>query len=149
MEIGSEIKQKAFKNVFQKAYINLIYTNNYFRDLHNNIFSQKGIKSQHYNLMRITRGHYPNPVTPGYIKEVMLDKGCDVTRLIDKLVALGYLLRKENKLNKRKYDILLTSKGLELTNILETEIEELTHNLQHMTDEEYELLSVLLDKMRG
>jgi DNA-binding MarR family transcriptional regulator len=149
MEIGKTIKQKKFKSGLEKVYINLFYTTNHFRDLHQPIFSRRGILGQHYNIMRITRGHYPEAVTPGYIKEVMLDKGSDITRLIDKLVNLGFVKRSVNPANKRKLDISLTQTGLLETNAIEIELDSVHQQYNHLTEDEYEKLSDLLDKLRG
>lgn len=149
MEIGKIIRQRKFKTGLEKAYINLIYTTNYFRDLHMSVFKQNGILSQHYNVLRITRGQHPQPVTPGYIREVMLDKGSDVTRLLDKLVSLGYVVRSTNAENKRKLDIKLTESGLKITNGIEKELEKINQNSNFLSEEEYEILSELLDKLRG
>ncbi|MFZ1702932.1 MAG: MarR family transcriptional regulator [Saprospiraceae bacterium] len=149
MDIGKQIKQRKFKSGFEKAYINLLYTTNYFRDLHREVFSKSGILGQHYNILRITRGQYPNVVSPGYIKEVMLDKGRDVTRLLDKLEKMGLIERSVNPLNKRKLDIRLTDKGLNITNQIESELNKLQNKHSLLEEHEYENLSTLLDKLRG
>ncbi len=148
-DIGKQIKQEKFQNNYEKAYINLVFTTNYFRDMYQDLFTKAGILSQHYNILRIARGKYPNSVGPGYIKEVMLDKGRDVTRLCDKLEKLNYIKRIVNSDNKRKLDIFLTDKGLKVTNDIENELKILTQKTRSLTEEEYEILSNLLDKMRG
>lgn len=85
MEIEKEIKQSKFENLLQKAIINLFFTSNFIRDRILCILKDYDIQQQHYNVLRIINGQYPNPVSPGYIKEVMIDKGVDLTRLLDKL----------------------------------------------------------------
>ena len=149
MEIGKHIQQEKFQSNQEKAYINMLFTSNYFRDLYQKIFNKAGLLSQHYNILRIARGKYPESVGPGYIEEVMLDKGRDVTRLVDKLEKLNYLERRVNSDNKRKLDIYLTPKGLEVTNNIEIELKTLNKNRKKLTEDEYELLSNLLDRMRG
>ena len=148
-DIGNSIKQRKFKNGLEKAYINLFYTTNHFRDLHQTVFSKRGILGQHYNVLRIARGQYPEPVSPGYIKEVMLDKGSDVTRLVDKLVLLGFVERSVNGQNKRKLDIKITERGLTETNLIEKEMDLIHENRSNLSEEELEILSGLLDKLRG
>ena len=149
MDIGKIIRQRTFKSGLEKAYINLIFTTNHFRDLHAAVFKKHGILGQHYNVLRITRGQSPNPVTPGYIREVMLDKGSDVTRLVDKLVSLGYVERSINADNKRKLDICITPSGMDVTSDIENELERLNETNNYLTPDEYEKLSDLLDRMRG
>lgn len=149
MDIGKIIRQRKFKSGLEKAYINLMFTTNHFRDLHAAVFKKHGILGQHYNVLRITRGQSPNPVTPGYIRDVMLDKGSDVTRLVDKLVSLGFIERSINAENKRKLDICITTSGLNVTQDIENELEKLNESNNYLTAEEYEILSDLLDRMRG
>ena len=101
---------------------------------------------QHYNVLKIVKGKYPEPTTPSYILEVMLDKKRDLTRLIDKLVEKEYLVRSTNPKNKRSILISITEKGLAITRELE---EMVRRDLQHnLTEEESEIFSNLLDKMR-
>lgn len=149
MEIDKLIRQTRFKDSYQKAIINLFYTSNFFRDAHLKVFEKHAIQGQHFNILRILKGKHPEPVSPGYIKEVMLDKGRDLTRLIDKLVNMGLLDRKICPENKRKVNITLTLKGLAAVDLISTEVHHLDGQLKSLTDEEYEQISNLLDRMRG
>ena len=114
MNIEKVIQQARFKDGYQKAIVNLLYTSNYFRDIHQTVFRKFEIQGQHYNLLRILKGKYPEPVTPGYIKEVMLDKGTDLTRLIDKLQKKGWVERKICANNKRQMDVTISQSGIDL-----------------------------------
>ncbi|MGB4959704.1 MAG: hypothetical protein WBO36_09520 [Saprospiraceae bacterium] len=149
MEIESVIKQARFKDGYQKAVINLLYTANYIRDAHMQIFSKYKIQGQHYNLLRILKGKHPEPVSPGYMKEVMLDKGRDLTRLIDKLVSLGWVHRCICPNNKRKMNVTLTPVGLQLLEKITQDINRIDDQMKLLSEEEYTTLSHLLDKMRG
>ncbi|MBC7884229.1 MAG: MarR family transcriptional regulator [Saprospiraceae bacterium] len=149
MEIQNVIKQSRFKDGYHKAMINLFYTSNYFRDVHLKIFIKYNIQGQHFNILRILKGKHPEHVSPGYIKEVMLDKGRDITRLIDKLVVKGWVNRCICPDNKRKMDISLTESGMEAINKITSEVNQSDMNLKTLSEEEYHLLSNLLDKMRG
>lgn len=149
MEIDKVIKQPRFKDEFQKAMINLFYTSNYFRDHHSTVFKQFDIQGQHYNVLRILKGKHPEPVSPGYIKEVILDKGADLTRLVDKLVKLGLVFRNICPDNKRKIHLNLTDAGLKKLQNISEHLNNQYDKFRHLTDEEYSTLSHLLDKMRG
>ncbi len=149
MEIDKVIKQPRFKDEFQKAMINLFYTSNYFRDHHGTVFKQFDIQGQHYNVLRILKGKHPEPVSPGYIKEVILDKGADLTRLVDKLVKLGLVFRNICPDNKRKIHLNLTDAGLNKLQNISEHLNNQYDKFRHLTDEEYSTLSYLLDKMRG
>ncbi len=149
MEIDKVIKQAKFTNSYQKAIVNLLYTYNHIRDIHQPMFKKHNIQSQHYNVLRILKGKFPEPVRPGYIKEVMLDKGADLTRLIDKLQQKGWVERQVCPKNKRQMDITITSSGIEKLQAISAEMTDLDNQNRHMKDEDYETLSYLLDKMRG
>ncbi|HEY8916321.1 MAG TPA: MarR family transcriptional regulator, partial [Chitinophaga sp.] len=91
MRIEEAIKQGKFSNNFHKALVNLIFTSNWLRDANAEIFKKYDILPQHFNALRIIKGRHPKPVSAGEIKEVLLDKASDVTRLLDKLVKQGYV----------------------------------------------------------
>ena len=149
MKIEEEIKQERFSDNWEKAIVNIIYTANQVRDQQNGQLKEHGLLMQHYNAMRIIRGRHPEPVSPGEIKEVMLDKGNDVTRLLDKLVEMKMVKRTVCAENRRKVDIVLTVKGLDwlkqqdkVNNAIKADIK------KRLTDKEAGQLSELLDKMR-
>ncbi|HYG37679.1 MAG TPA: MarR family transcriptional regulator [Cytophagales bacterium] len=149
MMIEEVIKQK-FEDSHQKAVVNLIYTGNWMRDKQHGLFRSYEILPQHYNILRILKGKYPKPVSPGEIKEVMLDKGNDVTRLLDKLVNKGWVKRGLCEENRRKMDVVITAEGLAFVEELSIPIKSIHEDLKKsLSKEEAEQLSSLLDKLRG
>lgn len=151
MKIEKVIKQGArFKSSHEKAAVNLIYTSSWFRDAQNALFKDHSILPQHYNVLRILKGKHPESVSPGIIKEVMLEKNNDVTRLLDKLVLKGLVKRQLCPVNRRKMDINITEKGIRLLQELDGPLKKhLSEMKKKLTDKEAEQLSNLLDKMRG
>lgn len=149
MKIENAIKQNKFESAQQKAMINLMYTANWLRDEQAELFRSYDLLPQHYNVLRIVKGKHPQPVSPSDIKDVMIDKGNDVTRLVDKLVKLKLVDRNLCPENRRKIDITLTKQGIKF-------IDEIAKQLQpkfklikaRLTEKEAELLSDLLDKIR-
>ncbi|PZP44969.1 MAG: MarR family transcriptional regulator [Pseudopedobacter saltans] len=149
MKIGEAIKQKKFDNPVEKAIVNLIYTHNWLRDGFNTILKPYGLLQQHFNVLRILRGKYPEVMCPGEIKEVMLDKGNDITRLLDKLVSMDLAERSLCETNRRKMDILITKKGLDLIKELSEKFDGRSIGIkERLNEEDAEQLSSLLDKMR-
>ena len=149
MKFEKAIKQSKFESSQQKAILNVMYTSNWLRDHQIGVFKKFDIIPQHYNVLRILKGKYPEPVSPGDIKEVLIDKGNDVTRLVDKLVKLNLVTRNLCPENRRKIDIQLTSKGLKLLEkINEPLMEEFKTIRKKLTNTEAEQLSDLLDKLR-
>lgn len=147
MGIKEEIKQSSFESNRVMSIINVFYTANWLRDKGQPIYKKHGILSQHYNILRIVKGKYPKPVSPGDIKDVMLDKGRDLTRLIDKLVSLGFVERKLCEHNRRKMEITITAKGLNIVEAVSVDNDKMFSQLNLSEDEALQL-SNLLDKIR-
>jgi DNA-binding MarR family transcriptional regulator len=149
MKIEKAIKQSKFDSPLQKAVINIFYTANWLRDLQSEVFKKHGILPQHYNVLRIIKGKHPESVAPGDIKEVMLDKGNDVTRLVDKLVKMGLVKRSLCEANRRKIDINLTEKGLTFLKDLNDPMKRQFNAIKkQLSEKDAEQLSNLLDKLR-
>ncbi|MFC2175598.1 MarR family winged helix-turn-helix transcriptional regulator [Bacteroidota bacterium] len=149
MKIKDAIKQKSFESSMQKAVINLEYTSNWFRDSQNQSFKPYGILPQHFNVLKILKGKHPALVSPSYIKEVMLDKSPDLTRLVDKLVQKGWASRQQCEQNRRMVEIGLTAKGIKILETISQQVKDTSVNLENrLTDKEANQLSNLLDKLR-
>lgn len=149
MKLEQAIKQDRFHDNYTKAIINILYTANWLRDRQNQALKKHDLLIQHYNALRIIKGRHPNVISPGEIKDVMLDKSNDLTRLLDKLDDKGYIKRTQCADNRRKIDIFITAKGLKLLQQLETPINDITAGIkQCITDKEAAQLNNILDKIR-
>ena len=149
MKIEKEIKQKKFDNAWVRALVNLHYTSNVYKDKLLQILKPHNINDQHFNVLRILKGQHAEAVCPGYIKEVLLNKRGDLTRLIDKLTKLGHVSRQTNAENRRKVDINITESGINLLKMLNKEVNTIQKIKNNLSEKEAILLSELLDKMRG
>ena len=148
MRLEDEIKGR-FRNEYHKGLINLTYTTRilgyrFIQDL-----KKHDITEQQYNVLRILRGFRAEaPLSIGFIKERMLDRDSDVSRLVDRLYNSGLVLRYEDKTDRRKKSVEISEKGLEmLNNLLETELS-VDQLLKNLTESEVEQLNYLLDKIR-
>jgi len=148
MSIEDEIKGR-FRNEYHKGLINLAYTTKYLSYDFLKALKNHGITEAQYNVLRILRGFSAQaPLTIGFIKERMLDKDPDVSRLVDKLHLAGLLVREENAADRRQKSIQITDKGLELlTSMLDTE-KNVDKLLANLSSEEVSELNRLLDKIR-
>ncbi len=149
MNFEDQIRQTKFRNNFLKAILNLKYTSSLYNSKEVEVFKKYGILAQHFNVLRIVRGAYPVSVSPGKILEVMLDSGRDLTRLVDKLVKLGLLIRSTCPYNRRRVDINITEEGLALTEKIGKDVDVFLDSIETLTDKESEQLSNLLDKLRN
>lgn len=148
MKLEDEIQQKKFKSIEQKLLLNLIYTTNWLTSKQDSLFKDSGITVQQYNVLRILRGQYPNPCSIKLIKERMLDRMSDTSRIVDKLFAKKLLERKECPNDRRSVDVIITNQGLELLKSLDY-IDDLSkQNTKSLNDQEINILNDLLDKLR-
>ena len=149
MEIEKEIASNKFENNHQKAIVNLIYTYGWITNLLRQRLNKHKITLQQYNILRILRGSYPSPATINLLKERMLDKMSDASRIVKRLVQKELVQRCVNEKDRRAVDILISEKGLSMLQKLDTEMSSRDILNENITEEEAAHLSSLLDKMRG
>jgi DNA-binding MarR family transcriptional regulator len=149
MKLEDEILQKHFRNEYHKATVNVIYSYNWLVDFQVNLFKPYGITMQQYNILRILRGQYPKPATIKLIKERMLDKMSDASRIVEKLRIKGLVDRNICSGDRRNVDVCITDKGLELLSRVDKHDNEVDAKLSVLSEDEVKQLNELLDKLRG
>ncbi|MHB1179965.1 MAG: MarR family winged helix-turn-helix transcriptional regulator [Daejeonella sp.] len=149
MEIEKEIASSKFENNHQKAIVNLIYTYGWITNLLRQRLNKHKVTLQQFNILRILRGQHPKPATINLLKDRMLDKMSDASRIVERLVQKELVQRCINDKDRRAVDIRISSKGLEILQKLDSELSSSDILKENISDEEAELLSSLLDKMRG
>jgi len=149
MSIEEEIKGR-FRNEYHKGIINLTYTVNLLNHAFYQYIKQHEITVQQYNVLRVLRGFRSDgPVSIGFIKDRMLDKNSDVSRIVDKLYQKGLVKRKENKADRRQKDVAISDKGLELLAGMDDCEHKVDTLLLSLNQDEIQQLNFLLDKIRG
>lgn len=148
MKIEDEIKQRTFKDEYQKAHINLIYTTGWLQLRQAAAFREFGVTLPQFNILRILRGQHPQPATVNLLIERMLDKTSNASRIVDKLVAKNYVTRTVCSSNRRAVDIRITEAGLELLRRMDSVMTDQSSGLRNLTATEAAQLSDLLDKIR-
>ncbi|MGB4400821.1 MAG: MarR family transcriptional regulator [Daejeonella sp.] len=149
MEIEKEIVSSKFENNHQKAIVNLIYTYGWITNLLKQRLNKHKITLQQYNILRILRGQSPKPATINLLKERMLDKMSDASRIVERLVQKKLVDRCVNDQDRRAVDIRISPEGLKILQKLDKEMSSKDILWDNITDEEAGMLSRLLDKMRG
>ncbi|MEO8403008.1 MAG: MarR family transcriptional regulator [Chitinophagaceae bacterium] len=149
MGIDRDILQTKFRNEHQKATINLIYTNNWITERIKEFIATEDITHQQFNILRILRGSHPQPLSTLQIRERMLDKMSDTSRIVDRLVAKGLVKKAISKDDRRLVDIMITDKGKKLLERLDMREEEMDHIVGNLSKKEATVLSELLDKIRN
>src|SRR6516162_7838425 len=124
MSIEKEINQQKFRNEFQKSEINLIYTYNWMNEQMKCIFDKFDITSQQFNILRILRGA-GEPLSTLQIRQRMLDKMSDTSRIVDRLIKKELVKKTTCKADRRLVDIIISDKGKKLLEKLDSCSEDL------------------------
>lgn len=150
MKLEQELKTSKFSSEWHRASLNILFTAYWLNDKVRHLLKPYGITAQQFNVLRILRGQYPNPLSTNEIRDRMLDRMPDTSRIVDRLHKQGLLQRGVCKADKRLVDVCITDAGLKLL----AEIDEkagpnIENSLYGLTEEEATTLSNLLDKARG
>lgn len=150
MKLEAEIKQvKPFRNNYHKASVNLVFTGKWMIQFQSDVFRKYHLTIQQYNILRILRGQYPGAATVKLIRERMLDRNSDASRIVELLRKKKLVERVICDHDRRKMDVTITQKGLDLLNDLVKENERIEKRLSALNEEEIIQLNELLDKVRG
>jgi DNA-binding MarR family transcriptional regulator len=114
-----------------------------------NVLAKEGITHQQYNILRILRGSAPEPLSTLQIRERMLDKMSDTSRIVDRLVTKELVKKETCPSDKRLVDVTITDKGQKLLKKLDTTADKIDDIMSTLSDNEAETLSDLLDKIRS
>jgi DNA-binding MarR family transcriptional regulator len=150
MKIEDVIKSTVSIDDSKKVILNIIYTQSVIGEKFAEVLKPYELSSEQYNVLRILRGQKGNPANMCVIQERMIAKNSNTTRLIDKLLLKELVTREVCPDNRRKIEVQITPKGLELLLELDPKVvehEELFAN--NLTKEELSQLNHLLEKFRN
>lgn len=148
MILEKEVGIKSFRNEWQKASISILYTHGFLSNGYESFFKKFGMTSQQYNALRILRDQYPKPVSTSFLREKMLDKMSDASRLVSRLSGKGLVDVSQNSSDKRLVNILISEHGHKIINSIDSSLEQLDEMLKGLTEEEATTLVNLLCKVR-
>ncbi len=146
--IEEEIKSDKFRNEYHKAALNIFVTSHWISSHHNDVFKKYHLTPQQYNVLRILRGRNPEPCTLFSVRERMIDKMSDVSRIVERLRIAGYVERSSCSDDRRAVDINISQKGLELLSTMQQEEEGMDALMKSISVEEAKQLNDILDKLR-
>ena len=147
MGIEKDIQQQVFRNEYQKATVNLIFTANWLTERIKIFLDHEEITSQQFNILRILRGS-KKPVSTLTIRERMLDKMSDTSRIVERLQKKGLVDKKICEIDKRKVDVEISKKGIALLEKLDRKNNELDNILSNLSNDQAKTLNSLLDILR-
>lgn len=145
--IAEEIKSR-FKNEHQKFIVNVLFTANWLRNAHIDFLKPYGISPQQFNILRILRGA-EDWVTMSLVKERMIEKAPNATRLADKLLEKELIERKRCDSDRRVVYVQISEKGLELLSQIDDAQEHpFMEVIGEISEKDVSKGNELLDKMR-
>lgn len=150
MRIEEIIKTTFPMSQEKKALLNVMYTQNVIAEQFNELLKPFDLSAEQFNVLRILRGQKGNAVNMCTIQERMIAKTSNTTRLVDKLLLKNLVLREICPQNRRKMEITITAKGMELLKQLDPLVE--AHEKKfgnNLTPNELEQLNILLEKFRN
>jgi DNA-binding MarR family transcriptional regulator len=145
---GPDHKSSLEPNEFKKMVINLIFTDNWLNEKIAHILANEEITQQQYNILRILRGS-ECPLSTLKIRERMLDKMSDTSRIVDRLIAKGLVEKTACLKDKRLVDITISKKGLVLVEKLDQFNNQIDAVLKGVDEKEAQTINQLLDKIRA
>jgi DNA-binding MarR family transcriptional regulator len=149
MKIEDVLKSTVDYSKSTRVALNVLYTQNVISDSFNDVVKRYEISGEQYNVLRILRGQKGCPANMCIIQERMLAKTSNTTRLVDKLLLKDLVTRNVCPENRRKIEVLITQKGLDLLIELDPKVKEHEELFaKNLNEEELEQLNTLLEKYR-
>ncbi len=149
MKIEDIIMTTSPMAIAKKTMLNILYTQNVISEKFNEVLKGYDLSPEQFNVLRILKGQNGKSTNMCVIQERMIAKTSNTTRLVDKLLLKELLTREICPGNRRKMEIAITQKGLDLLTELNPKVDK--HEslfAQNLDPEELEQLNILLEKFR-
>ncbi|HQV40156.1 MAG: MarR family transcriptional regulator [Flavobacteriales bacterium] len=138
-----------FKSEHQKLLLNLLFTSNWLKHHETERLKPYDLSPQQYNILRILRGAKGKEMCMHEVLERMLDRAPNATRLTDKLIAKGLVLRERCEKDRRVVHLLISEKGNALLAVIESATEELVAKVaRRLSTAEAKAMNHGMDKLR-
>ena len=129
--------------------INILYTYGWLLEKIKHFLAKEDITHQQFNILRILRGASPSPLSTLQIRERMLDKMSDTSRIVDRLITKELVKKTTCPTDKRLVDVVITDKGRDLLTKIDKESDQVAVIMANLSENDAEMLSSLLDRLRG
>lgn len=146
MKIEDEIKQQQFDNPQQKAAMNIIFTGNWLTNRYAVALEPLALSLQQLNVLTILKGQPEHKATVNQIRDRLIDRMPNVSRLLNKLMEKGLIQKDRSRSDQRVVYIMLTNKGIEAADEGRKLFQAVTYEL---SQQNATLLNDLLDQFRA
>ncbi|SOE21446.1 DNA-binding transcriptional regulator, MarR family [Spirosomataceae bacterium TFI 002] len=146
-------RKMPFQNEFHRFRVNLMNVSNWLRMEMNTVLEEHDITQQQFNALRILRGQITNPVDGSFstqdLRERLLDKMSDTSRLVDRLIKKGLIDKKPCDHDARRVHLWITENGLKLLEKLDAQMASFDGITDKISEEEAITLSTILEKLKS
>ncbi len=151
MTLRDELQQtKPFTSLEHEAMLNIVRTSAVIQDEMEELFKSRGITSTQYNVLRILRGAEPEGLCRNELRDRMLTRMPDVTRLLDRMEEAGLVARSRDNDDRRLVSTRITEAGRKLVDELDDPVHTFHKSrMRHVTDEQLQTLIDLLTLARN
>lgn len=149
--LKEELKQnKPFTSLQQEAQLNILRTGNLLSDAFERVLKPYGITGTQYNVLRILRGAEPDGLCRNEVRDRLINRMPDATRLLDRMESAGLVTRSRKAEDRRMVTTRITPEGRKLVDDLDSvAANEHQRRLGHVSNEDLETLVRLLTKVRN
>lgn len=147
--IREELQMSFFLNDFQKAYLNLLFTANWYSVAIQKALKKHGLTDAQYNVLRILRGHRVSAMTAVDIQSRMIYSNSNVSRILEKLLEKGLIASIACPENRRRNNVSITESGLAMLDTCEPIPLMIFEKMSAaISEEEARTLNDILEKLR-
>jgi DNA-binding MarR family transcriptional regulator len=148
MSLEEDLQQKKpFASMEQKTMVNIFYTHSWIMNEMKTFLKSYDITIQQYNILRILKGAQ-KPISTSIIRERMIDKMSDTTRLISRMIKKSLVSKITCNHDKRLVDIQITEIGIGVMERVNQDIHQIENKLEALSNDEHVSLNTLLDRLR-
>ncbi|MEZ5047378.1 MAG: MarR family transcriptional regulator [Chitinophagaceae bacterium] len=138
-------QSKPIGNSYTKASLGLIVLAKQVESQMQAFFKKYNLTFQQFNTLKIIKGQLPNTCNILTIKERMIDKQSDVSRMLDRMQRNGWIIKEFNLTDKRYINVIITDKALDLISEIEPLVQKHVEILNSFSNTEIEQLNLLID----
>ena len=150
MLLEQRIQQsRPFRSEHERAAVNVLYTATWILEHMRDFLAGYGITQQQYNVLRILRGQYPESISTCDIRNRMIDRAPDASRIVDRMIAKNLVQKAPSVKDKRRIDVTITTNGLALLDAISVAMEGPDNLLRRLSTEDCKNLNTLLDTMKS
>lgn len=149
--LQQQIRQsKPFRSLEEEAFLNIFRTCAAFLAEFGDLLRTVALTQPQYNILRILRGAGTDGLACGEIGDRMVGRDPEVTRVLDRLEARGFVTRERSTADRRVVIARITPDGLGAVDALDAPVANMhRRQLGHLSGDDLRTLNALLERARN